>query len=265
MSLFAPVLCVARVLHRIAAALPLAAMAWAYAFASLQGLEMHAFGPLLFLGMALWLGMLLSRCIRAMLDHAIGSKELARIALFALPLLASLLYLISRDVPLTFLRDLKYPLILSLAAGFCSLLHQSSLSALLQAMSFGIACCLPTFAFTLHLSLLSVLFHPGTWYLVILFFLFFIDIRHEQDRIDSVRLGDSLLVPMGQLLLLIFSLSSAYSAVPSERGLLYTIVLGNASLALMMRMRRHWDVETTDSLRWLIFAAVPLMGLALFN
>lgn len=240
-------------------------LCWAHAFASILGINMYREEPLILLMGSAWLFVMMARLsasIKQSKQRGVNfyTEHLALFLVLCLAVGMALLWILFfalSAVVYHYLAPFALYLIVSRLPFF-----SETVRLLMRSICFAFCCAIPSFYFSVTLEPIEMLSCTPIWYLGVLMFLFFMEHREHQEQ--AVKVSPHL-VPVGQVLLLLICMYSAWSSSSYEQSVSITIILANACLAVIVRLRRHLSAELMTACRIPIMMVAPILSVLLFG
>lgn len=252
--------------HLLGVDIALLTLCWAHAFACILEINMLRENPLILLIGSVWLFVIVSRLISSVRhirddERNFYTAKIAALSIICLAVGLALLWLLLFSVStvvLHYVIPLSFFFFLSILPIF-----RGSARILLRALAYAFACAIPSFYFAVTLSPWAMLSCAPIWFFGVLMYLFFQE--HEQwrtsDEMRSSQGGAVVsphLVPLGQFILLGLCIYQAANAPSYEQNVSFTLILANACLAVVVRLRRYLSPLAVDALRIPVMMIAPL-------
>lgn len=241
-------------------------LCWSHAFACILEINMLREEPLILLIGSVWLVTMLSRLSSSvrMLRHNernFYSAKIAALSVLCLAVAMALLWLLFFSVStvvLYYVAPLSFFIFLSMLPIF-----GGAAKMMLRAFAYAFACAIPSFYFAVTLSPFEMLSCAPIWFFGVLMFLFFQEhqLWRSSDEPHSSQCGAKVspyLVPIGQLMLLAICIYQAATSPAYEQNVSLTLILGNACLAAISRLRSYYSPLVVDALRIPIMMIAPI-------
>ncbi len=241
-------------------------LCWAHAFACILGINMYREEPLILLIGSAWLFVMIARLVTSIRGSKMKganfySENFPMILVLCLAIGLALLWLLLFAVSAVvyqYLAPFALYLIVSRLPFF-----SEPMRLLMRSICYAFCCAIPSFYFSVTLAPSEMLTCTPIWYLGVLMFLFFMENRENQAG-GASRISPHL-VPVGQLLLLLICLYSAWSSSSYEQSVSITIIIANACLALIVRLRHYVSPELVNVLRMPVMMLAPILSVLIFG
>lgn len=246
---------------------PVAALSWGLAYAALMQIPMMTVGPLLLLTASTWIYAMIYRTARALC----GVKDeyswyyLSHVGVIAPIVLCAVLatvWTLLYDVGEHLLSYATLPVIVMLMAEMPLLRRLGEYRHLLRGIALAFGCSIPAFYYSIG-SPLSVVFCGPSFYLGILFYLFF----HERNRWATGKTegaGATVLTTIGMCLLMVAVLASSLSGSFFQQALSITVAIAAGCLQALCRLRFCLSDKVIYALSWPVMVLPPMLGILIF-
>ncbi len=259
--------------HLLGVDIALLTLCWAHAFACMLEINMYREEPLILLIGSAWLFTMLTRMFNAVkLSKTEGANFYTeRIALLTILCLAvglALLWLLLFAVS-TVLLHYVAPFAIYLIFSRLPFI-KGAWRLLLRSVAYAFCCAIPSFYFSVTLGPFDMLSCAPIWYLGVLMFFFFIEPQEWRaydicpNKTHQTDLP-SYLVPCGQFALLLICIYHACSSSSYEQSVSTTLILANACLAVVVRLRKYVSPMVVEALRIPVMMIAPILSVIFFG
>lgn len=240
-------------------------LCWAHAFACILGINMYREEPLILLIGSAWFFVIITRLSASIRDSKskginFYTEHLAMLVVLCLAVGLALLWLLLFAVSTVvyhYLAPFALYLIVSRIPFF-----SEPMRLLMRSICYAFCCAIPSFYFSVTLAPIEMLSCTPIWYLGVLMFLFFMEQREHQSEAKPIS---PYLVPVGQLLLLLICLYSAWNSSSYAQSVSITIIIANACLAAIVRLRRYFSPALINVLRMPIMMVAPILSILIYG
>ena len=248
--------------------IPLVALSWGVLIAALFGIPMLTFGPLLLLFSMVWVYVLFTRVVRAMMGREVPYAEYYLGHAFPMLLVAmcaffATLWLLFFSVGQYLIAFFTLPLLISFIAHAPVLKQLPFFRELGLSVAFVFACAVPSYFYSFMYSPLHMLQNKHLWCLAVLFFLFQVEKERPLDGEGGVR--SAVWVPFGMALFFaacLFMVSTAGTVY--ERHFYGALCMATTFLHVLGRMRSRVPADVWFSFHWWMMALPALLSISLY-
>lgn len=259
--------------HLLGLDIALLSLCWAHAFACMLEINMYREEPLILLIGSAWLFTMMSRLYqgfryRKTQGPTFYTEKFALLFVLCLAIALAMVWLLLFSVSSVLLHYLA-PFFLYLLVSRLPFVKETP-RLLMRSICYAFCCAIPSFYFSVTLAPWDMLSCAPIWYLGVLMFLFF---KEHRDRVfldmsaaPEVRKNVSPhLVPLGQVLLLAICIHDAFSSYSYEQSVSTTLILANACLAVVIRLRKHFSPLVVEVLRLPVMMVAPIISVLIYG